>query len=185
MKDLQIRIAGIGGQGVVTAADLIGRTALDMGMFVTGSSRYGSAARGTPVRADLVLSSEPIDDPHVHEPHWLIAMSQEAYDEYNKKVFKGDARILYDPDLVEPANNQETMQIPIEALKTALHKLGNRQSANMVMVGAFLAQSGLFSLDDIKKAVHEYVPERFQDINIKALNIGFELGASYKGGSKV
>ena len=56
----EIRIAGLGGQGVVFAAQLLGRAGVLEGWFVSQSSFYGPESRGTLCYADVILSRESI-----------------------------------------------------------------------------------------------------------------------------
>ena len=171
----QIRIAGIGGQGAVIAADLLGEAGLLAGRHVAGSTRYGSAARGTPVRADLILSAEPIDDPHVHEPELLVAMCQEAYDLYAPGV-RADGTVLYDDGEIAPRDLGKVNQHAVPALQTALKQVGNRQTANLVLVGALLALTELLPLEALERAIVAHVSPRFHEVNQQALRLGFQLG---------
>lgn len=171
----QIRIAGIGGQGAVIAADLLGEAALLAGRHVAGSTRYGSAARGTPVRADLILSAEPIDDPHVHAPDVLVAMCQEAYDLYAPGM-RTDGVVIYDDGEITPQDITGVRQHAVPALQLALKQVGNRQTANLVLVGALLALTGVLPRETVEQAIVAYVSPRFHAPNQQALQLGFEFG---------
>ena len=54
--------------------------------------------------------------------------------------------------------------------------MGNRIFANVVMVGFFTAITGVVSLESMKKALPGSVPDRFLDINIEALEKGYNFG---------
>ncbi|MCF8063415.1 MAG: 2-oxoacid:acceptor oxidoreductase family protein, partial [Deltaproteobacteria bacterium] len=60
--------------------------------------------------------------------------------------------------------------------EAAVSELGGKQAANIVMLGAAAAWSGVVSRDGLEAAVREQVPERFLVLNLKALARGWELG---------
>ena len=177
---MTIRIAGIGGQGAVIAADLIGEAALLAGRHVAGSTRYGSAARGTPVRADLVIAESTIDDPHVHRPDVLVAMCQAAYDLYLPSMRAG-GMVIHD-DEITPHDVEGVAQHPVPAMQTAIKQVGNSQTANLVLLGALLALTDLLTVEALEQAIAAHVSERFHAINKQALRLGFELGRKLGAG---
>ena len=181
-RSVQVRIAGIGGQGAVIAADLIGEAALLEGKQVAGSSRYGSAARGTPVRADLVLAEEPVDDPHVHAPDVLVAMCQEAYDLYLPSVPAG-GMVIYDDGDITPKEIEGVVQHGLPALQIAVKQVGNRQTANLVLLGALIALTDLLPRKSVEQAIVSNVRERFHEVNKQALGLGHEQGRQIGGKS--
>ncbi|HOM25847.1 MAG TPA: 2-oxoacid:acceptor oxidoreductase family protein [Thermosynergistes sp.] len=54
-------------------------------------------------------------------------------------------------------------------------KLGNRICANMVMLGYFQEATGLITRDDVVETMKELVPERFHELNERAIDAGVEL----------
>lgn len=169
----QLRLAGLGGQGVILAGLVMGQAAVLDGLFAAGSNSYGAQARGSTCRADLVLSREPIAYPHVESPDLLVAMSQGAYDACRPGLAPG-GRILYDSGLVTPAGQAGELGLAVSAL--ALQELGSQQAANLVWVGAVAGITGWFSPQGLARAVAENVPPRFLELNQKALIAGLSLG---------
>ena len=170
---LEIRLAGLGGQGVILAGVILGRAAVLAGLEAAGSNSYGAQARGSACQAEVVVSPRPIDYPHVEEPAWLVAMSQGAYDTFAPGVH-AQGTILYDQDLVHPAGLRREQGFKVTAL--ALEKLGSKQVANVVWVGVLAGAGDLFERDHLEQAVAESVPQRFLELNRRALALGLELG---------
>ena len=79
----EIRIAGTGGMGVVLAGVILGHAAVVYGgLDAIQSQSYGSEARGTAAKSEVIISNEPIKYPKVRQSDYLIAMSQKALDMY-------------------------------------------------------------------------------------------------------
>ncbi|MDH5624239.1 MAG: 2-oxoacid:acceptor oxidoreductase family protein, partial [Candidatus Bathyarchaeota archaeon] len=97
---LEVRLAGFGGQGIISAGLMLAVAACiyeDRNAVQTRS--YGPESRGGACKSEVVISDEKIDFPTVTEPDVLIVMSQEAYNAYVDTVKKGGT-LLLDSDLV-------------------------------------------------------------------------------------
>jgi 2-oxoglutarate ferredoxin oxidoreductase subunit gamma len=172
----EIRIAGLGGQGVVLAGALLGEAAVKQNLYAAGSNSYGAQARGGGARSDLVLDVKEIDYPHVERPDLLVAMSQGAYDAYLPGVAQG-GMVLFDSGLVSPSPPHDRFGAEVTAL--ALTELSNRQVANVIWVGLIVGATGWFDPVIVEQAMAEFVPERFLELNRKALALGLERGRAW------
>jgi 2-oxoglutarate ferredoxin oxidoreductase subunit gamma len=176
MGDLrQVRISGFGGQGVVLAGTILGHAAIKDGKWVAGSSSYGAQARGGSARADLVVSDGPIVFPHVIEADILVTMAQTAYDKY-REVLASESWVIFDDELVSPRPLDGAVQIGVPATSSAIKELNQRQSANIVILGASAALTGVVSRNALIASIVANVSERFRDLNLKALELGYRLG---------
>lgn len=173
----QVRISGFGGQGVVLAGTILGHAATKDGKWVAGASSYGAQARGGSARSDVVISDGPIVYPHVIEADVLVAMAQTAYNKYVEELAEG-ALIIYDDEMVAPRAIDKTMQIAVPATSQAIKELNQKQSANIVILGASAAITGMVTEQALIAAITENVSSRFRDLNLKALELGFKLGKS-------
>jgi 2-oxoglutarate ferredoxin oxidoreductase subunit gamma len=176
-KRKEILLAGLGGQGVITAAVLVGQAAVADGQFAAGSNSYGAQARGSACKAEVVISQDTIDYPHAETPDILVAMSQGAYDAYAEELAEGGV-VLYDSGLVTPRGLRKEVGFKVTAL--VLEQLGNKQVANVFWVGVAAGYTGWFSKEGLAKVVADTVPERFRELNLKALEQGLALGRSAK-----
>jgi len=175
MARFEVRIAGFGGQGVVTAGYVLGQSAcLYDGKNATMTQSYGPEARGGACRSEVVVSDEEIDFPKIIEPDVLVAMSQEAYQLYCHDV-KSRGTIIFDEDLVSPYEKKKGIKyFEVPATRIA-EQLGNRIIANVVLLGAITSLTKVVSVEAIKKAVEARWP-KFTELNLKALEKGIELG---------
>ncbi|MFX1559291.1 MAG: 2-oxoacid:acceptor oxidoreductase family protein [Promethearchaeota archaeon] len=170
----EIRIAGTGGMGVVLAGVILGHAAVVYGGFeAVQSQSYGSEARGTAAKSEIIVSDQPINYPKVRGSDYFIVMSQKALEMYLPSAKKGSV-IIVDPDLVDTKKMKGYEIVEVPAMKTA-DKLGLRLVSNMVMLGAFAKKSGLFPLETLEKAVADHINSNTLDLDIKAIRAGAEL----------
>jgi 2-oxoglutarate ferredoxin oxidoreductase subunit gamma len=164
MSTWNIVFAGQGGQGMRFLSTLLGRACAARGKQAASASSYGPEVRGTFTRAEVIISDEPIVYP------LLAALSQEGYDRVRGQV-PAEGIILYDPGTVRPAADVPARQFPVPAFQSA-QELGTPHIANMVMLGAVAALTGVIDLAGLQEAL----PERGRERNAAALARGFALG---------
>jgi 2-oxoglutarate ferredoxin oxidoreductase subunit gamma len=176
---IQVRFAGLGGQGIILMGEVLGEAAVLEKRYVGQASSYGSEARGSATKADVVISDSWIDYPEVTEADVLACMSQGTYDMYKGKMNPSTGMIFIDTQMVRPDPSSALKHIPIPANERALKELGNRQAANMVLLGAVVKTVGLVSEEALFQSLSKRVPPSFLETNKKALALGFGLA---KGG---
>ena len=170
----EIRIAGTGGMGVVLAGVILGHAAAVYGgLEAVQSQSYGSEARGTAAKSEVILSDQPIKYPKVRKSDYFIVMSQKALEMYLEGA-KENSVLIVDPDLVDTKKVKGFDIVEIPAMKTA-DELGLRLVANMVMLGAFVKKSGVIPLETLEKALADLISAKALDIDIKAIQTGAEL----------
>lgn len=172
----QIRFCGFGGQGIILGGKILGNASISAGKWVAGLGTYGGAARGGACDADVIISDEWIIFPQVTQVDVLIAMSQGAYNKSIGVVNKETGLVVYDTQLVSTKEVNGIKQIGIPATETAVKELNNRQVANIVLLGAAVEITGIISQDALVEAIKKGVRERFIDLNLKAVDLGFKLG---------
>lgn len=175
----EIRITGMGGQGVILCGYILGKAAAlyDKGLSSTMTQSFGPEARGSACSAQVVIASHKIGYPYVNKPGVLIAMSHDSYGKYIDGV-AGDALILYDSDLVHPGPIKEGQTAyGIPATRIA-EDMGRKIVLNIVMIGFFTAVSDILSQKAVRHAVASTVPKGTEEFNVRAFNEGFQYGKS-------
>ncbi|MGB9832618.1 MAG: 2-oxoacid:acceptor oxidoreductase family protein [Caldisericum exile] len=170
----EIRIAGSGGQGIISASIILAEASgIYDGKNVVQSQVYGAAARGEMSKADVIVSDEEIYYPEVRSPDVLIALTQDAYDEFAKSL-KEDSLVISDEFYVRYLNRGiKNFLFPIT--KVSIEVTKKRISANIVSLGILSGLTGIVSLEALKKAIIGRFKEK-SDLNLKALEEGYELG---------
>ncbi len=166
----EIQITGFGGQGIVLAGVVLAEAGARDGRHVVQSQSYGPESRGGAARSDVILSDTTIDYPKVTAADVLVALSQPAFDRY-APLARPRAVVLVERDLVDtPGEDGRIRRLPFAALADGL---GRRVTANMVMLGALAGVTGCVSRPSLEAAVRLHVPPGTEEINLKALDLGF------------
>lgn len=170
---MQIRLSGSGGQGLILAGIILAEAAVVDGKEVVQTQDYGPEARGGSSKSECVISEHVIDYPKVTIADVVLCLNQESYNKYGKGIHK-DGKVIVDTTLVKEYDKQEnTIALPI--IKTAIEELGRSIFANIVALGAVVGITGVVSKEAIEKAVLARVPKGTEDLNRKALNMGWEM----------
>jgi 2-oxoglutarate ferredoxin oxidoreductase subunit gamma len=177
---MRVRFGGLGGQGVVLAGAILGEAATIAGLNAAGSNSYGAAARGTACRSDVVVADEPIDYPHLAAADVLAVMSQAAYEKYLPIVAPGGV-VFGDDFSVKGASASGVTFHAVPATATAVKEFGSRQGANIIMLGVVLGGTGVLPVEQVREAIRRTVRERFQATNLRALELGVEMGSAATG----
>ena len=173
---IQVRFAGLGGQGILLMGEILGEAAVLEKKYVGQTASYGAEARGSACKSDVVISDSWIDYPEVTEADVLGCMSQGTYEQNKARVNAAGGIIFIDTQLVKPDPSIPIKHIPIPATEKALKDLGNRMVANMVLLGAMVKAVGLVREEFLLRALSNRVPASFLELNKKALALGLELG---------
>ena len=176
----QVVLCGYGGQGIVLAGQIFGQAAFNDGKWVGGTNSYGAASRGGACRSEVVISDRMVIYPYVIEADILVALSQTAYGKYIGLVKREGGLVIYDDGFVTPDGAAGLTYIPIPATRTAIEELKSELVANIIMLGAAAEITGLVTKDALRSAVAEIVAETLRDLDLKAAEIGFKLGAMSK-----
>lgn len=181
MKRLEIKLVGIGGQGVILAALVLARSASVFdGLFAVLTKKYTSDMRGGEVSSGVILSTERVVYPLVDNPDVLIALSQEGCDKYGGDIKPGGI-LIYDSDLVQPNITDGTVKkwsAPFNFI--AMNHYKKRAVMNMLVLGFVNGVVEAVSYESLKKTMAEKIPPRFLDLNYQVLETGKELAE--KGG---
>lgn len=169
----EIRIQGLGGQGIITAGHLIGEAAsLHDRKQAVMTEDYSPYVTGGWSRADLVVSDEPVDYPLVSKPEILVAMSQDALDA-NWKNTTTKATVIVESGLVKADAVKGRQVFPVPALGIA-EELGRRVVANIVILGFLTGKTNVVSRRAMEEAIVNRYPKA-AELNRNAFARGFDL----------
>ncbi|WP_003541002.1 2-oxoacid:acceptor oxidoreductase family protein [Desulfotomaculum nigrificans] len=171
----EVRLSGSGGQGLILAGIILAEAAVIDGQNVVQTQSYGPAARGGASKAEVIISSEEIDYPKVDRPDVFLGLNQESVLKYMAGC-KENSLAIVDSGLVNyiPASLAKVYALPIT--ETARKQVGRELVANAVALGAMAALSGMVSRQAVTTALLRRVPKGTEDMNRKALELGFALG---------
>jgi 2-oxoglutarate ferredoxin oxidoreductase subunit gamma len=176
MASTEIRITGLGGQGVILSGYVIGKAAsIYNDQHATLTQSFGPEARGSACSAQVIVSDNRVLYPYVIAPQILIAMSNDGYVKYKDSIAR-DAIVLYEKDLVKiDAHGAKVKTYGVPATRFA-EELGRKIVLNIVMLGFFTAVTGLMPKEAMRKAVESSVPAGTEKLNLSAFDKGYEYG---------
>lgn len=170
MTRREIRIAGAGGQGVVTAGRILAEAAIASGLHSTHSQVYGPQSRGGASRSDIVISAKPIGFPLADSIDLLIALNGEALSKYQPEL-SGTAEFMYDSRCEEAPENGR----PFAVVDTSRAISGGELVVGVVALGVLQAYGDLVDPDALRETVVRMVPARYKKMNLEAVNAGMAL----------
>jgi len=173
---IQVRLAGFGGQGIVLAGMILGKAiTLYEGANAVMTQSYGPEARGGACSADVVISQSRINYPRVTTPDVLVLMSEEAARTYGPNTAEG-ALVLVNENLVKSVPERDGLRVLHVPATGIAEGLGRVIVANIVMLGFIAATAGVVSFEAMKSAVLHSIPKGTEELNLKALQAGYDHG---------
>jgi indolepyruvate ferredoxin oxidoreductase beta subunit len=155
-KVTNIVVAGLGGQGVLTATDIVADVAVSAGLDVKKSELHGMSQRGGSVSSDVRFGAK-VFSPMVPEGEadYLVVISADQVS-VNAAALRKDGEGV--GVLIEPANVDEK-------------KLRNKRSINVALLGA-LSRHLPFTDEQWIAAIKRNLPEAIHDVNVEAFRLG-------------
>ena len=171
---MEIRLAGTGGQGLITGTIILAEAGIFENKAVAQSQSYGPEARGGMCKGEVIISDEKIGFTKVTHPTFLLALTQASLDKYVATVGE-DCVVMADSSLDIPKglNVKKVYALPI--LDTAKNEVGKAFTANIVAVAAINEALKLVSSQELEEAVFRHIPKGTEEINRKALYAGENL----------
>ncbi|SIN81000.1 2-oxoglutarate ferredoxin oxidoreductase subunit gamma [Halodesulfovibrio marinisediminis DSM 17456] len=168
--------SGSGGQGSALMAKLICLGATKEDLKVVMTQTYGIEQRGGDSTAYVILSDACIGSPIVeNDASIAVALSQSTYNNCFEGVVP-NGKLFTNSSIVEnskEANGFDQFFLPASDMGV---KLGTVRCANMVMLGAVLAETAILKLETIEEVVKEVFgakKPKLVDLNIEALRAGY------------
>jgi 2-oxoglutarate ferredoxin oxidoreductase subunit gamma len=172
----EVLIAGFGGQGVLTAGQLLAYAGKDEHKQVSWVPAYGPEQRGGTANCSVVVSDQPVACPLVTEPTACIVMNQPSLEKFERAVQPGGVLVVNTSLCTTRATRTDITVIDVPATDMAV-ELGNGKFANMVALGALLAAAPMVETESVLKALTKVLGEdkaRFIPANRHALQKGME-----------
>lgn len=184
MARFQVRIHGRGGQGVVTAAEMLSVAAFIEGRFAQAFPSFGSERTGAPVVAFCriddrpIRSREPIVEPDaliIQDPTLLHSVDVFAGLKADGYVLLNSSRGFTELGLAELSTRFSSGHLlTVPATELAMRHLG-RPLPNAVLLGGFAAITGVISLDSVLTAIRQRFTGRVADGNVAAAQAAFAV----------
>jgi len=160
-KVTNVVIAGLGGQGVLKASDILADAALAAGFDVKKSEIHGMSQRGGSVASDVRFAGElgAVLSPMVPagEADFLLVLTADQVDVNRGAIANNPSGVLIGPDAINES------------------ALANRRSLNVAMLGVLAAKLP-FEESCWLGAIKANLPEKVHDVNVEAFRMGRAAG---------
>jgi len=177
MGKCEVILAGFGGQGILFTGKILAYAAMLKGKKLSWLPSYGPEMRGGTANCHVIIDDNPIGSPIVTNPDVLIVMNRPSLDKFESTVTK-DGYVFVDSSLVDREVKRDDVKcVYINATEIA-DSIGNKGLANMVMLGAVLKKTEVFTLEEIEETMKKSLPASKQSLveaNMKAVNEGYKL----------
>ena len=172
---IEAKFAGFGGQGIMIAGKLLAEAGMEEGKQVIWIPSYGPEMRGGTAYCTVVIADHPIGSPVINNPIHLIAMNRPSLEKFAPLVRPGGMVIINSSLILITSERKDVEEYLIPCNKIA-NELGNIRGPNMVVLGAYVAASGVVSMDTAEHIVRTEFKKKpqFIDINVAALKAGAE-----------
>jgi 2-oxoglutarate ferredoxin oxidoreductase subunit gamma len=144
------------------------------GKEVTWFPSYGAEMRGGTANCTVIISEELIGSPVVTNPDTLIVMSEASLRKFHPKL-KHNGLLLFDTSLMRELHFKTDIGIIGVPATDIASKIGNTKSANMVLLGAYIALTGILNKSSVFEAIESSFPGKKINIienNKKAVTEG-------------
>jgi indolepyruvate ferredoxin oxidoreductase beta subunit len=184
-----IILSGVGGQGILSIATIIGEAATEAGLYLKQAEVHGMSQRGGDVQSNLRLSTEPIYSDLIPQGEADIIISMEPMEalRYVPFLSKGGWIITSSEPLINIPNYPEQQKL-LDDLKALPHvKMLNidtlahenliPKSANMILLGLAAACIDILSPEQLRSAIGRVFAakgEKVVESNYKAFDIGLK-----------
>jgi 2-oxoisovalerate ferredoxin oxidoreductase beta subunit len=172
-REPQIKIAGFGGQGVLFLGSLLANVALRRDNHVTWLPAYGPESRGGTANCNVVISDQPVASPMVTGPTVLVALNGPSLERFESSVVPGGV-IVYNSTLIARPPTRTDVEVVAVPATAIADQLGETKVANLVMLGAYLAHTGLFSAAEVEATMDATLRKQgLLELNRRAVARGF------------
>ena len=177
MSKRQIRFTGVGGQGIISAGDILCDAAIKTGMHSVKIGTYNSQVRGGPTAIDVLCDEKTIYFPYAidGEIEFMCSVADASYQIYKKGVMTNGI-IVIDPNLVYPSADDRKswriLEIPI--VEIAKNEIGNIATQSSIALGVAVHITKCFDEKILLESILEKVPKKSKEANRRAFFLGIE-----------
>ena len=176
MTDLNILLAGFGGQGILFTGKVMAYAALMEGKELSWLPSYGPEMRGGTANCSVCISDNKIGSPLVVNPDVLVAMNLPSLEKFEDTVVPGGMIIIDSSIIDKKVQRTDINVVYLEASRIA-EENGLKGAANRVILGRLFKEHPFCSKENLDKGLQKSIPPRKAALienNRKAIALGME-----------
>ena len=176
--NFDVRFAGVGGQGAVTAGRLLAEAVtVDGQWYAAQTAAYGAAVRDGPAVSNVRVSDAPVIFPWVVQPDCLVAFHQSALDAHVGALKPGGVLVV-DPLLVTKLPVGLDAEVHGVRITELAQEAGHRVVGNIVALAAVARITRIVSRQAVEHVAIARAPKGTERLNRRALDLAFGLDLS-------
>jgi len=193
IKEFNILITGVGGQGVILMSELLGKSAVKEGLKIRGSEILGMAVRGGSVTSVIRIGDE-VYGPLIPMGKCDTLIGMEPSEALRNIAFLSKSSlVILNTAIIVPftvslgESKYPSLEVILDKLNSASDQIikldanhlakeaGSLLTANIVMLGALFGTQRLpIKIESVKGAIQQRFPAKVAPVNIKAFDLGYE-----------
>ncbi|MFA5293383.1 MAG: 2-oxoacid:acceptor oxidoreductase family protein [Phycisphaerae bacterium] len=176
--EINMLIAGFGGQGVILVGNVLAYACIDAGKNVCAMASYGAEVRGGTAKALISISDHEIDSPIIENPNLAIIMNAPSFIKYIDTIQPGSP-VIVNSSLIDMGKVAKTSHeiVGVDATNFAI-RMGNIKVANIILLGAMIKKTHILEpasvVNGMKRAFYKGKKGLYY-INESAFHAGYEL----------
>lgn len=174
VEDQYIKIAGFGGQGVMSAGVLLANCAIKEGLNATWLPSYGPEMRGGTANASVIISNNQIGAPGVDSPNVFIAMNAPSLDMFEDSIVP-QGLVIVNSSLVPRKLRRDDVRAVYAPVTEIAKDAGLIAAASVVALTLYACISGAVELETLKKVIPISLKKKsLVDLNLKVVDAAVE-----------
>ena len=162
---IEIRYHGRGGQGAVTAAEILAKAAFEDGKYSQAFPSFGVERRGAPVSAFTRIDDKPIELRYqIYNPDHILVLDDGLADVVD--IYSG---IKENSDVIINTHKD------IKSEKVRIHKIDATKVA-LDILGYFAKKTGVVSIESLEKVIKDVFPSKIGEKNVQAVRKAYDMG---------
>ena len=158
MKE-ELKIAGFGGQGVLSMGKILAYSGVMQDFEVSWMPSYGPEMRGGTANVTVIISDSPVSSPIAHDYDTAIILNQQSMDKFEEAVKPGGILIYDTNGITHPPTRKDIKIYTINATEEAA-RMGNSKLFNTMILGGYLKVRPVVTLENVFAGLKKSLPER-------------------------
>ena len=171
----ELFMAGLGGQGVNLAGQLIARAAMDAGLNVSWFPIYSPEVRGGSSTCTIVLADGRVGSPTSEHPTSMVLMDSSSAERFAGDLAEGGVLVI-NSSLIREVQRFDGCLLIEEPPNEIAAESGNERTVNMSLIGAWAAGTGVMTVEDVARSLRAMLPERHH-VHMPANEAALQRGA--------
>ena len=175
-ESYKVRIAGSGGQGVISAGIILADSFFQQKFHVMQTQTYGAAVRGSSATCDVIISKNELFEFTLDEVNYLIVLNRPSFDAYYSLLGKNGILILFKSlwNEVKHLININKYNVYLLDDQTILEEIQNSMSLSLSMIGTFIKIVQQIPVETVEESIKQKFSKEYHQVNIKAVRMGFQ-----------